>query len=241
MDIYEFFDSTQKYVLNSERYKEWRTIHGNTFGDVFSLAFEDAQEAQLQLTAALIKISKRDYDGGLSMLKQLESFCLCSFDRFALNYFIGLCYEFIGNEEQMNDYYEAMCEQNPDYTFPMVFHPFYRTAKFAQRKSENEKALHYYKKAMDLYGGKETSVDKRETIGLLYYETGTVYLSCQNYNQSRQFLEKSYAYSPGENPHRTYVMAILCAAEGNKAEAERLVNNLPAYLKTECQRLIASM
>ena len=76
----------------------------------------------------------------------------------------------------------------------MVFHPFYRSAKFAQRTSENEKALHYYKKAIDLYLGQETSADKRRTIGLLYYEMGTVYLSCQDYIKSRQFLEKSYEY-----------------------------------------------
>lgn len=230
-----------EYTLENERYQEWRTIHTNTFGDVFTLAFEDVQEAQLQLTAALIKISKRDYDGGLQMLKKLEDFCFCAFDCFALSYFIGLCYEFIGNEEQMNHYYEAMSEQNIDYLFTMVFHPFYRSAKFAQRKSENEKALHYYKKAIDLYLGQETSADKRRTIGLLYYEMGTVYLSCQNYKKSRQFLEKSYEYCPEENAHRTYVTAILCAAEGNRAEAEKLIHTLPEYLKTECQRILSSM
>lgn len=241
MDINDFFSSLQDYIFDSEQYEEWRKIHGNTFGDVFSLAFEDSRESQLQFTTALIKMSKRDYNSGLSMLKQLETFCFCEFDSFALNYFIGLCFEFIGNEEQMNEYYGKMREQNVDYSFTMVFHPYYRTAKFAQRKSENEKSLYYYKKAMDLYSGQETTAEKRENIGQFYYEMGTVCLSCRDYKKSRQFIEKSCEYSPEENPHRNYVTAILCAVEGNKAEAEKLVDNLPEYLKTECQRLIFSV
>lgn len=239
MDINEFLTSFQEYGFNSEQYKEWRKIHTNTFGDVFSLAFEDSQDAQLFLTAALIKISKRDFLNGLSLLKQLEDFCVCEFDSFALYYFIGLCFEFIGNEEQMTEYYEKMREYNVDYSFRIVFHPYYRTAKFAQRKSENEKSLHYYKEAMNFYFGQEETAEKRENIGHLYYEMGTVFLSCKNYKKSREFIEKSCQYSPKENHHRNYVTAILCAIEGNKEESERLVNGLPDYLKTECQRLIS--
>lgn len=105
----------------------------------------------------------------------------------------------------------------------------------SQRKSEHKKALHYYQKAAGCYIGQEISKDRKETLGLLCYEMSTVYLSCQDYSKSREFLEQSYAYSPKENPHRTYVHAILCAAEGNRAESERLVATLPEYLE---QRII---
>lgn len=241
MDIYDFVGSLQEYALDSQQYKQWREIHGKTFGDVFYLAFEESQEAQLLLTAALIKISKRDYNGGLEILGRLEGFCLCEADSFTLNYFIGLCYELIGNEEQMKEYYEKIREQNVDYSFVIVFHPYYRTAKFAGRRSENEKSLYYYKKAMDFYSGQETSEDKRKNIGQLYYEMATVCLSCKDYKKSRQFIERSCEYSPEEHHHRNYVTAILCAVEGNRAEAEKIVNNLPDYLKKECQRLISSV
>ncbi len=241
MDIYDFFGSMQEYALDSENYKKWRKIHGNAFGYVFSSAFEDSPELQMHLTAALIKVSKRDYDSGLSMLKQLEDFCLCDFDSFALNYFIGLCFECMENEEQMNIYYEKMCESDLNYSFTMAFHPYYRTAKFAQRKSENEKSLHYYNKALEVYLEQDETDDKKETIGQIYYEMGTVCLSCGALKKSREFLERSCEYSPIENLQRTYVTAILCAAEGNIAESEKLVNSLPDYLKTECQRLIDSI
>ena len=99
MDVNEFSALMKEYALDSEQYKGWREIHTKTFGKVFSLAFEDSREAALQLTAALIRISKRDFNSGFSMLKPLEDFCTREIDDFALNYFMGLCCEFIGDEE----------------------------------------------------------------------------------------------------------------------------------------------
>ena len=233
-----FFDSVSDYVYNSDNYLGWRKVHGDAFGDVFTLAFEDFKEAQLHLTTALIKISKRDYKGGLSLLKQLEDHSPYEFDNFALTYFTGLCYEFLEDEEQMNNYYEKLLEYDIDYTYTLVFHPYYRTGKFAQRKAENDKALHYYSKALEFYSEDETRVDIRENIGFLYYDIGTVYLSAKKFKKSRQALERSMEYSPKDNPQRNYVMALLCAYEGNKDESERLVNGLPDFLKTECRRLL---
>lgn len=234
-----FFDSFPENAFNSDNYTEWRKIHGNVFGDVFTSAFEDSEEARVQLTAALIRVSKRDFEGGLSLLKQLEDFSLCMFDNYSLTYFIGLCYEFLEDEEQMNIYYEKLHDYDVNYTYLLAFHPYYRTAKFAQRRSENDKAFHYYGKALEFYSADETDSGKRENIGYFFYEIGTLLLSCKNYKKSRLYLDKSWEYSPNENPQRTYVMAILCAYEGNRAESERLVDSLPDYLKTECQRLLA--
>ena len=108
MDINEFAELMREYALDNENYKQWREIHGKAFGDVFLAAFEESAEAQIHLTAALIKISKRDFNGGLSTLLMLESVCFNDFDCAALSYFIGLCYELLENEPQMNKYYEQM-------------------------------------------------------------------------------------------------------------------------------------
>lgn len=240
MNINQFFDLLQKYTLDDENYKQWREIHGKAFGKIFLSAFEESEEAQIHLTASLIKISKRDFNGGLAILLILENACFNNFDFFALYYFIGLCYEFLENEELMNKYYEKMLEYDEDYSFKIGFHPYYRTAKFAQRKSENIKALNYYKKALGLYSENETETLKLENMGQIYYDMGTVCLSCKDYENSRIFLEKSYKCSPADNPQRNYVMAILYAVEGKCSESKKLVETLPDFLKAECEKIISS-
>lgn len=241
MDMNECFDLMLKYTLDSENYIKWREIHGKAFGEVFLSAFKELEEAQIHLTAALIKISKRDFYGGLSILLLLEQICADDFDWFALSYFTGLCYEFLENEEQMNKYYDKMLEYNFDLKFIIGFHPYYRTAKFAQRRSENTKALNYYSKALELYSGDETDAVKLVSLGQICFDMATVYLSCKEYEKSREFLTRSYRFSAEENPQRSYVAAILCAVEGKKDEAKKLVDSLPDFLKADCERIVASV
>ncbi|MBR3815441.1 MAG: hypothetical protein IKJ27_01805 [Clostridia bacterium] len=76
MDINEFTYRLGEYALSTESYKKWREIHGRAFGGIFLSAFDGFAEAKLQLTAALIRISKRDFEGGLSLLLPLESLCV---------------------------------------------------------------------------------------------------------------------------------------------------------------------
>lgn len=241
MDINEFAELMREYALDNENYKQWREIHGKAFGDVFLAAFEESAEAQIHLTAALIKISKRDFNGGLSTLLMLESICLSDFDCAVLSYFIGLCYELLENEPQMNKYYEQMQKYDIKFTFMVAFHPYYRTAKIAQRKAENAKALSYYNKALELFSENEADTAGLENMGQIYYDMATIYLSCQDYDKSWEFIEKSCKCSPAENHQRNYIIAVLYAIEGKKDESKKLVDSLPDYLKEHCERLISTI
>lgn len=241
MDINEFYDLLTEYALDNENYIKWRETHGKVFGELFLSAFKESVEAQIHLTAALIKISNRDFNGGLSKLLMLEQVCFDDFDCFALSYFTGLCYEFLENEQLMNEYYDKMLKYGFDMQFIIAFHPYYRTAKFAQRKSENAKALEYYKKAYELYSDDETDAVKLQNLGQLCFDLGSVYLSVKDYAKSREFLEKSCRFSPAENPQRSYVLAILCAIEGKKDESKQLVDRLPDNLKVICEQIISSI
>lgn len=148
---------------------------------------------------------------------------------------------FYPKETQISKYYDKMLTYGFDLHFIIAFHPYYRTAKFAQRKSENAKALEYYKKAYELYSDDETDAVKLENLGQLCYDLGSVYLSVKDYKKSREFLEKSYRFSPAENPQRSYVLAILCAIEGKKDESKQLVDSLPDNLKVICKQIISSI
>lgn len=188
MDINEYFDLLLEYSLNNENYLKWRETHGKAFGDVFLSAFKESAEAQIHLTAALIKISNRDFDGGLPRLLMLKEFCFDDFDCFVLTYFIGLCYEFLENEEQMSKYYDKMLTYDFDFRFITAFHPYYRTAKFAQRKSENEKALYYYNKALELYLDKYTNING-DTVEISLYKE----VDCFKCNEEDDGIQEIYS------------------------------------------------
>lgn len=50
----------------------------------------------------------------------------------------------------MTEYYDKMLEYDVDFSFNTAFHPYYRTAKLAQKSGEFNKALFYYNKALQL-------------------------------------------------------------------------------------------
>lgn len=241
MDINEFVDLLQEYTLDDENYKQWREIHGKAFGNIFTSSFEESSEAQIHLTAALIKISKRDFEGGLAILLMLENVCYNDFDCFALYYFIGLCYEFLENEELMNKYYQKMLGYDENYLFKIAFHPYYRMAKFAQRKAECKKALKYYNKATELYSKNETNIGMLENLSQIYFDMGTVYSFSHNYDKAWEFLEKSYKCNPIENPQRNYVKAILYAIDGKSEDVKLLIDSMPDYLKLNCKQLTSAL
>ena len=141
----------------------------------------------------------------------------------------------------MNKYYDKMLEYDFDFKFIIGFHPYYRTAKFSQRKSDNTKALNYYNKALELYTENEKDTVSLENMGQIYYDLGTVYLSCKDYEKSRECLDKSFNFSPADNPQRNYVLAILYAVDGKSVEARKIVDSLPDYLKSNCQQIISSI
>ncbi len=241
MDINEFTYRLGEYALSTESYKKWREIHGRAFGDIFLSAFDGFAEAQLQLTAALIRISKRDFEGGLSLLLPLESLCVRDCDCYSLFYFIGLCFEFMEKETEMNKYYGKMQEHGEENLFLLAFHPYYRTAKFAHRKGDNAKALRYYGKALSIYAEKEEHRIKRQNIGQLSCDMATVYLNMGDSEQSRRYIEASIAANAEESPQRNYVLAVLCAAEGKREEAAAIAARLPDFMRSECERAIAAI
>ena len=92
-----------------------------------------------------------------------------------------------------------------------------------------------------LYCDDETDAVKLQNMGQICYDIGTVYLSCQDYVKSHQFLDMSCKYSPADNPQRNYVLAILFAVEGKREEAKKIVDSLPDYLKANCQQIVSSI
>ena len=227
------------YALNDKNYKAWQKEHTKMFGDIFANAFAENKEAQIHLTAALVNISQRNFMSAMQKLDILDGICTNDYDRAALNYFWGLNYELVANEEKMNEYYQKLFDQKASFVFPLPFHPYYRTAKFAQRDSECGKSMFYYQKALSFYDDMtDLSPKIRSSASQIIYDIATLYLYMHKYDECQKFLTLSYEYDSSENQQRTYVTAILYAAQGKINDSKNLLGCMSSFLRINCEPMI---
>lgn len=237
MNEKDFYDELKKQALDSDNYKKWREEHTKVFGTLFSDAFSESEEAQICFTAALISISQRQFDKAMPKLDMLEGMITSESDEAAIYYFKGLNYEMLGKCELMEEYYEKLKDLSSIPKFLLSLHPYYRTAKFAQRDSECSKSMHYYRKALDLYRDVKLDAHVSSVASHIVYDIATLCLYMHEYDQCEHFLEFSYKYDKSKNPQRDYVKAILLALKGKRAECEKLVRGLNLFLKGNCQAM----
>lgn len=237
----EYFELLQQYALDNENYQGWRQVHTKMFGEIFSASFSENEEARIHLSSALIDITNRQYKKAMPKLSILETLCTNEHDCATVDYFLGLNYEFLENEHKMNEYYEKLRDLNVEFVYPLSLHPFYRTAKFAQREAECSKAIFYYQKALTFYSA--DSKDHRVTVALshIVYDMATVYLYMHKYEECKNFLALSIQYDRGNNQHRTYVTAILCAVEGEIEKSEELLKHMSPFLQENCKPMIKAI
>lgn len=222
-------------ALNDENYNAWRQIHRNAFGEIFSLAFSENTEGQIRLTAALIKITQREFPKALAKLQGMEKLCTCDYDRAVIAYFTGFTCEMQEDEAGMCAHYAKASSFGIPFRFPLQFHPYFRTANLAHKDGECSKAIFYFQKALAFYDPAKDA-NAILAIGQLMYSIATVYLYMHRYDACERYLELSQKYSPAENPQRTYITAVLYAAEGRADEARQLVAGLNPQLQFACKQ-----
>ena len=221
-------------MFENENYQNWRKVHARAFGDLFENAFAENDEAQMCLTAALNNISKRNFDAAIPTLDMLEKIYSDEADEIAINYFKGLNYEMLGDEEKMTEYYEKLKSASDTPKFNIGLHPYYRTAKFAQRDSECQKSFYYYRKALDFYNDAALSSHSLKIASDIVYQIATLCLYMHEYEECERFLGFSYLYDEEENQQRDYVKAILHAAKGESDECRKMIEGLDSFLKDSC-------
>lgn len=237
MNENNLFEALKKYALDSDNYKKWRKEHTKVFGNLFEDAFSQNEEAQICLTAALINISQREFDLAMPKLDMLEKICTTELDEIAIYYFKGLNYEMLGNEAMMAEYYEKLRNTSVIPKFILTLHPYYRTAKFAQRDSECSKSMYYYRKALEFYDGANPNPHVASIASHIIYDIATLCLYMHEYNECEHFLKASYQYDKSQNQHRDYVKAILLATQDKRDDCIKVLKTLNPFLRENCQAM----
>ena len=223
----------------NENYFRWRDVHTKIFGSIFSEAFSESPESQIALTAALMNIANRDPEGAIEKLKSLRGVAEGNSDDTAtLNYFIGLSYEMLGEESEMNECYTALLSSDTKFYYPIMFHPYYRAAKNAQRAAECTKSERYYKKALSFYDGLELDEDVKASVSQILYELATLNLYMHSYDNSDNLLKLSEQYDPRVNFQRSYVKAVLCALLEREDEMNEALKGVHPDIKPHCLKTV---
>ena len=237
----DYYELLVKYALNNKNYQRWRKEHTKIFGDIFAAAFTENAGAQIHLTAALISISQRNFVDAMPKLDILKNLCTNEYDCAVIDYFTGLNHEMLGNEADMNEHYEKVRTSGVSFVFPFPFHPYYRTAKFAQRDSECSKSIFYYQKALELYDGTVSNEKRKSSVSQILYDMATVSLYMHKYDECERYLELSKKYDASDNQHRTYVTSILRAVQGKENESRKLLDELNRFLRENCEPMVEAI
>ena len=222
----------------NENYKGWYEVHKGAFGEIFTDAYADSQEGRVMLTAALNKLSRQDTSGALVILTELGALTEGETDMRALEYFTGLCCEMSGDSESAEEHYTKMAECGGNTKFALPFHPYYRTAKFAQRDSEPRKAEYYFKKAMALYEGYPIEGEVAVSVSMILYDIATLRIFMHDYSEGERLLSLSEKMLPGFNPQREYLKAILLAVKDDGDGAYRIRDMLKEPFKKSITEFI---
>jgi len=237
----EIYEKLMKIVSESSNYRKWRRQHGAVFGGLYQDAFPKNKEARICLTAALTQISQRNFEKALPMLEVLEQICETEADEITVCYFKGLNYELLGRVPEMEACYERLRGFSQVPPFLLAFHPYYRTAKFAQRDSECSKSMYYYEKALEFYYGKPLDERGSSNASHIIYDIATLCLYRHDYEECDRFLKLSYQYDPSLNAQREYVKAVLCAIRGEKEECDRILSKMSPFLKEPCEAMVSAI
>jgi len=186
-------------------------------------------------------MSQRNFNVAAPKLDELEKICESECDEMAVNYFKGLNYELAGNEPMMVEFYEKLRIYSAIPDFVLSFHPYYRTAKFAQRASECSKAIYYYRKALEFYDGIKPSQRLSSIVSYIIYDIATVYLYMHNYEESERFIQISRQYDETPNQQRDFVYAILCAVSGNIDKCSEIISELNPIFSSNCKAVTAAI
>ena len=215
-----------EYINN---YESWKATHTATFGRLFSEAYSGNESQKLMLTAALIKITQRDFRGAVEKLTELWHTTDTEYEMSVLNYYRGLIAELCENGDEMEEYYSAIgeCEYISDVPFPFL--PYYRTGKLAARECECTSAIEYFRRSLSYLEGKEPDERISASIGRITVDIASVYIGMHMHDEAQRFLAISERYSPGIDQTRLSVQITLDAING---EREKAYHGLSAVDKT---------
>lgn len=194
-------------------------VHRQAFGPILEPAFVENQQVRIILINALNHISRREIKRGMELLKEIYPHCIYDEDKAAWTFFVGLCFEMGGAQEQMLEWYAKAGEIGHRF-----YLPYLKLAKAAHAAAQFEKAKCYYETAIDCLL-EMPEEDKDETVlGSAYTNLTSCLTMLHQYPEAENAWNTAQQY-PAQ-PGADATAAILYAAMGNSEKTAQHIENL---------------
>ncbi len=196
-------------------------VHRQAFGPILEPAFSENQQVRIQLTAALNHISRREIKRGFELLQSIKESCLYPADNAAWFFFMGLCFEMAGAQDQM-----AVCYQKAG-TFGHRFYlPYLKVARYAHLQAQFDLAEQNYRTGISCLLEMEEEERDNVVLASAYTNLTSCLTMMHRYDRAEQALAKA-AELPVQ-PGSTATAAILFAASQKAERAALCIKALQA-------------
>ena len=202
-------DKLAKKSFDSPKFQQSWAVHMHSFGPILEPAFEENYPAKVHLTAALNLISSRQLAQGFDKLKQLQKFCETDADKTAFLFFMGVCFEMMGDQENMMDFYCAANEYGHSFYLPYI-----KVGKSYLSDHAYAPACENFRAAIDCFTAAGLDDQDRRILGSAYTNLATCLLMMHRYDEAQAALTTSRDLCP-EAPGRSAVEAPLYALQGD--------------------------
>ena len=202
-------DKLARKSFESAAFQQSWQVHRQAFGPILDPAFADNYQAKVHLCAGLNHISKKQIPQGLATISKLDKYVQTDADKCAYAFFLGLCCELSGKQDQMVALY-TMANQFRH----KLYLPYMKVGKFYLGGHMLEKAEENYRAAIDCFTATGLSAQDRIILGSAYCNLASCLLQMHRYEDAQTALNTSRSLQP-EAPGRAAVEAALHALRGD--------------------------
>lgn len=203
-----------KKAFNSPDVQKSWASHMAAFGPILESAFGEDYQSRVHLIAALNLISNRNIGNGLKKLQSLQGKCKNNADKAALLFFMGVCFEMAGQQEQMLECYTYANEY--EHRFHM---PYLKVAKFYLNGRMYDRAEENFRRGIDCFTATGLDDQSRLILGSAYTNYATCLMMMHRYDEAEASLVTSRNLYP-DAPGRAATEATLAALRGDAAQVE---------------------
>lgn len=213
---------TAKFALRHS----WE-VHRQAFGPILEPAFVENQQVRILLINALNHISNRHIKRGMELLQEIYPHCIYDEDKAAWTFFVGLCFEMGGAQEQMLQWYENAAK------FGHRFYlPYMKLAKAAHGQSQFQKAADYYKTAIECLLERPENDRDEVILGSAYTNlTSCLTMLHQYADAEKAWMEaQKYPLQPGADATAAILYAAMRNAEKTAVHIRQLKEKFPGWV-----------
>ena len=216
-------DKIAKKTFNSQEFQKSWDAHMQAFGPILEPAFAEDYQTRVHLTAALNIISNRNINGGLKKLKSLQDKCKNDTDKAALLFFMGVCFEMAGQQEQMLECYTYANEYEHGF-----YLPYLKVARVFLDERNYDKAEENFRRVFHCLDTAEPNEQGRLILSSAYTNYATCMTMMHRYEEAEKALSKAKKLYPNALG-RESAEAVLHAIRGNTEQMEKCLETLKKY------------